>query len=176
MLISTGLEISRVTRSLRIATPLPEELESCLVTEGLELEELEFCLTAGFNAVAGEEGLRATLGAEGFSAADGAEGFSAADDEVGLSAAADAFGFKAAEGADGLRAAAGAEGFNADFGSLPIGCVPGLTMGLGVEVNEGGLTGSVGLLSSLLDSFLENLEKSDLDSFVSDGTGLSFTS
>lgn len=173
MLISTGLEISRVTRSLRIATPLPEELESCLVTEGLELE---FCLTAGFNAVAGEEGLRATLGAEGFSAADGAEGFSPADDEVGLSAAADAFGFIAAEGADGLRAAAGAEGFNADFGSLPIGCVPGLTMGLGVEVNEGGLTGSVGLLSSLLDSFLENLEKSDLDSFVSDGTGLSFTS
>lgn len=173
MLISTGLEISRVTRSLRIATPLPEELESCLVTEGLELE---FCLTAGFNAVAGEEGLRATLGAEGFSAADGAEGFSAADDEVGLSAAADAFGFRAAEGADGLRAAAGVEGFNADFGSLPIGCVPGLTMGLGVEVNEGGLTGSVGLLSSLLDSFLENLEKSDLDSFVSDCTGLSFTS
>lgn len=175
MLISTGLEISRVTRSLRIATPFPDELESCLVTEGLELE-LEFCLTAGFNAVAGEEGFRATLGAEGFSAADGAEGFSAADDEVGLSAAADEVGLSAADGADGLRAAAGTEGFNADFGSLPIGCVPGLTMGLGVEVNEGGLTGSVGLLSSLFDSFLENLEKSDLDSLVSDGTGLSFTS
>lgn len=131
----------------------------------------------GLNAVeADADGFKATDEGVGLRAADGAVGLNPVDEALGLSTGEEDCGFRAADGGGGFSGPAGVLGFNAEAGCFDIGFVPGLTIGFAEGENVGGCTGRDGLLSSLFDNFLENLEKIDLVSFVSDGTAFNFTS